>query len=340
MGDPWGTAHGSNSNWPVLILRVAYFGQYPATAWPLVARAQPERIRVVAVVSAAVQTDPEYVDRVNAFRDRLKQLGWVDGRNIRLVLRFTGNEPDRMADIIAEVIKLAPDVVHTIGTPGTLAMKRVTNAIPIVFAQVTDPVGTGVVSNLSRPGANITGFTNYEYAIGGKWLELLKEVNPMLKRVLVLYNPANANWKGFLQAVEEAGRSFQVTVVAGEVHTQVLDKFADGPNDGGLIAQPDGSLLTYRDRIIDIANRGRVATIFPARTFVDSGGLLFYGTKPTDLNYRAASYVDRILRGAAPGELPVQAPTKFELVINLKTARMLGLSLPPTLLGRADEVIE
>src|SRR4051794_1824481 len=190
-----------------------------AAAWPIAVRAQPERIRVVAVVSAAVQTDQEYVDRVNAFRDGLKQLGWVEGRNIRLELRFTGNEPERMTTIIGEVIKLAPDVVHTIGTPGTLAMKRVTNSIPVVFAQVTDPIGTRVVSNLSRPGANITGFTNYEYAIGGKWLELLKEVNPMLKRVLVLYNAANANWKGFLRAIEEAARSFQVKVIAGQVHT-------------------------------------------------------------------------------------------------------------------------
>ena len=245
----------------------------------------------------------------------------------------------------AELVRMAPDLILANSTPVMAALQEQTRTLPIVFVQVTDPIGQGFVSNLARPGGNLTGFTSFEFSIGSKWLETLKGVAPGVTRVALLFNPDTAPFIDlFRRPVEAAAPSFAVAAISGAARggaeiERVVDGFAREPN-GGLMVMPDVSTMNHRDRIIALAARHRLPAVYPFRSFAVSGGLLSYGSDVSDIFRRAASYVDRILKGASPGDLPVQAPTKFEMVINLKTAKALGLEVPPTLLARADEVIE
>ena len=314
-----------------------------AAAWPLYARAE-ERVRVIGLLTGLLEDDPEYRARIYAFRQALNDLGWIEGHNVQLEARVSGNLPEQIPRLAAELIQASPDVIYSMGTPGTIALQRASNTIPIVFSQVTDPVGGGIVANLSRPGGNITGFTNYEYSIGGKWLELLKQLVPELERVLFVINEKNPGWSGLGNAIEEAANTLGIKLVLARVHddedvTREITAFARQPH-GSIIAQPDGLVMIHRHRIIKLAELYHLPTVGPERAFIASGGLLFYGVNSIDLSRGAAGYVDRILRGERPGDLPVQAPTKFELVINLKTAKELGLTVPPSLLATADDVIE
>ena len=316
-----------------------------AVTWPLAARAQqPERIRRIGVVAGNIATDPEEQIRSTTFRQRLAELGWVEGRSVWFDYRWAATDEDRIRSHVAELVDLRPDVILTQGTPLTVAAQQQTRIIPIVFTLVADPVASGLVASLARPGANITGFTNYEYAIGGKWLETLKESAPHITRVLAIQNPANAGAPGLLREIESGAHSFgmQVTTAstlnAAEME-RAIEAFARESN-GGLLVLPDATTSNLRTLIVALTARYRLPAIYPFRYFAVSGGLISYGIDTADQFRLAASYVDLILKGVKPADLPVQAPTKFELVINRKTAKTLGLEIPPTLLGRADEVIE
>jgi putative ABC transport system substrate-binding protein len=316
-----------------------------AAAWPLAARARSDRTRRVGVLMALAQTDPEAQVRAQAFEAGLRDLGWVDGRNLRLEYRWVP-DASRLHAQANELVGLAPDLILAPTTPVMAGLLPVSGTLPIVFVLVTDPVGSGFVPNLARPGGRLTGFTAFEFSIGSKWLEALKEIAPAVKRVAVVFNPDTAPFAPlFWQPVlATASRSFAVepmqmpvrdaAALAGEI-----EAFAREP-DGGLMVLPDASTLNNRDLIIALAARHRLPAIYPFRYFATSGGLLSYGNDVADALRRAASYVDRILKGAKPGDLPVQAPVKYELVINLKTAKALGLDVPPLMLARADEVIE
>ncbi len=319
-----------------------------AAAWPLAARAQPDdRVRRLAAMMGGrnADTDPEGRAWFAVFRQSLQELGWVEGRNFRADYRWPAGEPDRMRVIAKEFVDLQPDVLFAGSTPAVLALLRETRTIPIVFTNLSDPVGTGVVATFARPGGNATGFSAYEYSLAGKWLEMLKEVAPAARRVALVFNPETAPYAHhYLSFMETAAPAFGVTARAvpvrtvGEMEAEVEAHAREA--DGALIALPDGFTLNNRAPLIALAARYRLPVIYSFRIQVLDGGLLSYGPVTVDLYRRAASYVDRILKGEKPGELPVQAPTKYELVINLKTAKALGLDVPPTLLARADEVIE
>ena len=318
-----------------------------AAAWPLAARAQkPDRTRRIGVLTGTAESDPEGQSEVAAFRDGLKDLGWAGGRNVQMAYRWAAGDADRMRIFARELVALQPDAVLAITTPVVAALLRETRTVPIVFVRVSDPVARGFVPNLANPGGNVTGFTNFETSIAGKWLELLKEIAPRITRVTVMFNPATAPGGGsyFLRLLEAAAPSFAVEVSAGRVHDvaeieHVVAAAARDPN-GGLINMPDIFLAVHRELTIELTARYRVPTIYQYRYFVTSGGLISYGPDVIDQHRRAASYVDRILKGAKPADLPVQAPVKFELVINLKTAKALGLDVPLHLQQRADEVVE
>jgi putative ABC transport system substrate-binding protein len=315
-----------------------------AAVWPLAARAQQSnRPRVVGVLLAMAQSDPEAQLRVKAFETGLQELGWAEGHNLRLEYRWATGDGTLLQSRATELVGLAPDLILATSTP-VLATLRV-NHLPIVFVQVTDPVGGGFVPNLARPGGHLTGFTSFEFTIGSKWLEALKHVAPAVQRVALIFNPDTAPFAHlFWQPVVEAAPAFDVELIqapirdVGEIE-HAIEAFARAGN-GGLMVLPDVSTTNYRDLIIALAARHRLPAVYPYRHFAASGGLMSYGTDVADVFRRAASYVDRILKGAAPGELPVQAPVKYEFVINLKTANTLGLNVPPLWLGRADEVIE
>jgi putative tryptophan/tyrosine transport system substrate-binding protein len=316
-----------------------------AAAWPLAARAQQgERMLRIAVVAGNMEADPEEQARLSAFRRQLAGLGWLEGHSIRFDYRWAATDEDRIRSTVAELVSLKPDAILTQGTPLTVAAQQQTRTIPIVFTLVADPVGSGLVASLAHPGANITGFTNFAYAIGGKWLEVLKEGAPRVTRALAIQNPANAGAPGLMHEIESGAHSFGVQVTttstldAAEME-RTIEAFAHGPN-GGLIVLPDSTTSNLRASIVALAARHRLPAIYPFRYFAVSGGLISYGIDTADPFRRAASYVDRILRGEKPADLPVQAPNRFELVINLKTAKALGIEIPPTLLARADEVIE
>jgi putative ABC transport system substrate-binding protein len=316
-----------------------------AAAWPLAARAQPaERMRRIGVLLSFAANDPEAQLRVAALEKGLLDLGWVKGRNLRIEYRWA-DSADVLPTHATELVRMAPDLILANSTPVMAALQQQRPAMPIVFTQVTDPVGQGLVSNLARPGGNLTGFTLFEFSIGSKWLETLKEIAPRIARVALVFNPETAPYADlFRRPVEAAAPSFAVAPVSAGVRTlaeleQVVDAFAREPN-GGLMVLPDVTTTNHRAQIIALAARHRLPAVYPFRFFAASGGLLSYGTDAADVFRRAASYVDRILKGTPPGELPVQAPAKYELVINLKTAKALGLDLPPTLIARADEVIE
>jgi putative tryptophan/tyrosine transport system substrate-binding protein len=314
-----------------------------AAAWPLAARAQqPERMLRIGVISTFTEDDPEARNRLGSFQRGLQELGWIDGRNVRIDYRFTAGEPQRMHQYISEFVASPPDVILANSSPVAVALRQATGTIPIVFGNVIDPVAGGIVESLSRPGGNITGFTDFEYAMGGKWLELLKEAVPSLARATVLWSP-NVNYAGVLRSVEEAAPRL---AIRGSL---TITDAAQIERDISLLAQEPGASLVvlatpataaHRSVIIATAARHSLPTVFPSRYFVVSGGLLSYGPNLPDLYLRAAGYVDRILKGSNPADLPVQNPTRFELVINLKTAKTIGLTVPPLLLARADEVIE
>jgi putative ABC transport system substrate-binding protein len=316
-----------------------------AVTWPLTARAQQsDRMRRIGVLVPATANDAGFQTRITAFLQVLQQLGWSDGHNMRIDTRWAGANADGIRRHAAELAALAPDVILTSGSGAVGALQQATRTVPIVFATVADPVGAGFVDSLSRPGGNITGFAIFEYAIGGKWLELLKEVLPRLTRVAVLRDLAVAAGPGQFGAIQTAAPSFGVEVSpinlrdASEIERAVM-AFARSSN-GGLVVTGSPLALLHRGLIITLAAQHKLPAVYFERTFVAGGGLVSYGADFVDQFRRAAGYVDRILKGEKPADLPVQAPTKYELVINLKTANALGIEVPPTLLARADEVIE
>jgi putative ABC transport system substrate-binding protein len=316
-----------------------------AIAWPLAARAQqPERMRRVGVLMGRSANDPEGQAFVAAFLQGLQELGWSDGRNVTIDIRwFTGNNADARK-YAAELLALAPDVILAHSSPVVAALGQITRTVPIVFANVADPVGAGYVESLARPGGNITGFTTYEYSMGGKWLQLLKEVAPGVTRVAVLRDPSIAAGPGQFAAIQTVAPSLgvelrPVDVRDGDEIERAITAFAQSPNSGLIVT---GSPLSafYRDLIIALAARHRLPAVYWSRIWAAAGGLISYGPDILDPFRRAAGYVDRILKGEKPADMPVQASTKYELVINLKTAKALGLTVAQSLLAGADEVIE
>ena len=318
-----------------------------AAGWPLAASAQQgERVRRVGMLIGCAENDPETQACVAAFRQGLEKLGWTEGGNIRIDYRFAPAGPDEAQVYAKELVALRPDVLVGNSTPASAALLRETRTIPIVFAGVSDPVGSGLVASIARPGGNTTGFTNFEPSLTGKWLELLKEIAPGIVRVAVIFNPKTAPGGGsfFLGPFEPVARSFAVEPIAAPVTdaAQIESALAAIWREpgGGLIVMPDAFTTVQRKAIIALAAQHRFPAIYPYRYEVVDGGLMSYGVDTVDLLRRAALYVDRILKGEKATDLAVQAPVKFELVINLKTAKALGLELPPRLLARADEVIE
>jgi putative ABC transport system substrate-binding protein len=316
-----------------------------AASWPLAAGAQqPEQVRRIEVLMNVAASDPEGQAGVDAFQQVLQQGGWSDGRNLRIDIRWGENDVDRDRKYAAELVALAPGVILANGTLSVAALQHVTRTLPIVFVGVADPVGAGFVDTLARPGGNVTGFMIFEYSLSGKWLELLKQIAPQLTQAAVLRDPANPAGIAQFGAIQTAAQSLGVEVKpvsvrdAGEIERAVA-AFAR-PANGGLIVTPSASVSAHHDLIISLAARQKLPAVYPFRSMVTSGGLISYGPDLVDQFRRAAGYVDRILKGEKPADLPVQAPTKYELAINLKTARALGLTVPPALLARADEVIE
>jgi putative ABC transport system substrate-binding protein len=313
-----------------------------AAAWPLAARAQQDaRVRRIGVLLGD-ENDPVSKLRLSAFTQALAGLGWIDGRNVRMDFRWPGPDINRIRALAAELVGLQPDIILANGTLETVALQRETRTIPIVFANASDPVATGIVARLYRPGGNVTGFANLETTLGGKWLELLSEIAPRLKRAAVMNPDTSASI--YIPSFETAARSLKVVPITAAVHSDaeietVLLALGREPG-GGLVVMPDGFTLPHRAPIISAAARNNVPAVYFASTFARDGGLLSYGVDQVDLYRRAATYVDRILRGDKPGDLPVQFPTKFEMVVNLKTAKALGLAVPPVLRAIATEVIE
>jgi putative ABC transport system substrate-binding protein len=316
-----------------------------ALAGSLSARAQaPDRMRRIGNFMHIAETDRESPARIAAFLQRLQELGWSDGGNVQIVTRWAAGDAERFRSYAAELVALAPDVILTSASPTVSALQHATRSVPIVFVQVIDPVGAGFVASLARPGGNVTGFTAFEYGMSAKWLELLKEIAPRVKRVAVVRDPSIAAGIGQFAAIQVAAPSFGVEVNtvdardAGEIERAVV-ALAGRPN-GGLIVTASPAIATRRELIMTLAARYRLPAVYPFRYFVAGGGLLAYGSEWNDQYRRAAGYVDRILKGEKPADLPVQAPVKYELVVNLKTAKALGLDIPASVLARADEVIE
>jgi ABC-type uncharacterized transport system substrate-binding protein len=315
-----------------------------AAAWPLAARAQQgERVRRIGVLMGFATTDPEAQAYQRAFSQRLRELGWTDGTTARFDYRWASGDRERFKAYASELVALKPDVILANTTPAVAALRQETTTIPIVFVQIADPVSQGFVSNLARPGGNMTGFDFVDFSVGGKWLELLKEAAPAVTRVAVMYNPQTSP-AGYLPSLRSAAATLRVEVTEapvrddGEIES-VITAMSERPG-GGLTVMTDVFIAVHRAPIIALAARHRLPVMYPRRIYVMDGGLMGYGTDVVELFKRAAGYVDRILKGADPGELPVQRPTKFELVINVKTAKALGLEIPDKLLALADEVIE
>ena len=316
-----------------------------AVAVPLAAQAQQgERIRRIGVLHGHAADDTVAQARVAAFRQALQQLGWIEGRNLQIDYRWSGGNAADTRKYAAELVALSPDVILTNGAAILAPLLQATNSVPIVFVLVADPVGAGFVDSMARPGGNATGFTAIEYGFGGKYLELLKEIAPSTNRAAVIRDPVTTVGIGLFGAIQNAAPSVGIEVRpvnvrdAGEIERAIAD-FARSPN-GGLVVTASALAFVHRDLLVALAARHKLPAIYPGREFIDSGGLFAYGPHTLDQYRRAAAYVDRILKGEKPADLPVQAPNKFELVINLKTAKTLGLTVPPSLLARADEVIE
>jgi putative tryptophan/tyrosine transport system substrate-binding protein len=316
-----------------------------AIAWPLAARAQqPERMRRIGVLSVLTEADTEGQARVHALRAGLEKLGWTVGRNLQIDTRWGGGDADRMRRAAAELLALAPDVIVALGGAAVGPLQQASRTVPIVFTGTPDPVGSGFVASLARPGGNATGFTQFEFGISAKWLELLREIAPRVSRVAVLRDTTVPGGIGQLGAIQSVARSFGVELGpidarnASEIEQAVI-AFTPGSNSG-LIVLSSATGVVHRDLIVTLAARYRLPAIYPYRVFVTGGGLISYGPNIADQPQLAADYIDRILKGAKPADLPVQESAKQELTINLKTAKALGLEVPPTLLARADEVIE
>jgi len=316
-----------------------------AVAWPVLARAQQgDRVGRIGVLLPYEENDPQAKARFAAFTQALADLGWIEGRNVRMDVRWGGTDNNRLRALAQELVGLQPDIILTNGTPATVALQRETRTIPIVFAGVAEPVASGIVPQLDRPSGNITGFAILEPSLGGKWLELLSEIAPGLKRAAIMFNPDTAPVSAYLPSFETAARSLKVAPIPAPVHGDVeietaITALGREPG-GGLVVMPDVFNDAHRAPIISAAARHNVPAVYWRSDYAGGGGLLSYGPDVLDIFRRAATYVDRILRGAKPGDLPVQFPTKFEMVVNLKTARALGLTVPQSILLRADEVIE
>jgi len=318
-----------------------------AAAWPLGAHAQqPDQRRHIGVLTALAEDDPENRARLAAFRYGLEKRGWSEGRNLRIDYRFApAASPDQAQPFAKQLVALRPDVLFAQGTVVVTALQRETREIPIVFAAIADPIGSGFIASLPHPGSNITGVMLYEPSVTGKWLSMLKEIAPQLVRAAFVVNPATATFYDYyLRAAEPLSRSLGIdlvpTLVANTAEIErAIEVFASVPN-GGLVLPPDPTAIAHRDLIVALAARHHLPAVYTNRAFVTAGGLMSYGVDFSDLCRQAAFYVDRILRGDNPADLPVQAATKFETIVNLKTAKALGLTVPPGLLVAADEVIE
>jgi putative tryptophan/tyrosine transport system substrate-binding protein len=315
--------------------------------WPFAAHPQqPNRVPRVAFLHPYAEDDPEVLARVVAFRQGLEALGWTEDRNIRIEHRYVGGDLDQIRTYATELVRSAPDLIVGSGTPITAALKHATATIPIVFNVVNDPVGQGFVASLSRPGGNVTGFTFVDFPLIGKWLEMLKEIAPGTRHIALMFHPeATPFYPAFLRALGTPPASLAVDLSGAAVHNEkeveaVIKELAREPSRGGLIAAPDAFINNHRRLIIALTERLRLPATYGHRQFVTEGALMSYGPDTAEIVRRSASYVDRILKGEKPADLPVQAPTKYELVINLKTAKLLDLDVPTTLLSRANEVIE
>jgi putative tryptophan/tyrosine transport system substrate-binding protein len=318
-----------------------------AAAWPVVARAQQaDRMRRIGVLMYQDESDPEAKVRLAGLTQGLSKLGWTDGRNLRIEVRLAAGSVERMRMFAKELVDLQCDVILTNSTPATAALQHETHTIPIIFAPVSDPVDTGFVASLPRPGGNLTGFINVEAGMGSKWLELLREIAPSIKRVAIMFNPDTAPGGGsyFLPSMEAAAHSLGVALIVTPVHSDAEIKTAitslGREPGGGLVVTSDGFTIVHRASIISLTAENHVPAIYWNSAFAKDGGLLSYGPDPVDIFRRSASYVDRILGGTKTADLPVEVPIKFELVVNLKTVNALGLSAPQTLLATADEVIQ
>jgi putative tryptophan/tyrosine transport system substrate-binding protein len=316
-----------------------------AAAWPLAARAQQEGMRRVGVLTSLAEDHSQMKLRVAAFREGLEKLGWSEGRNVRIDYRFaSAPNPDQARVLAKQLIALRPDVIVAQSTPVTAAFQQEGGAIPVVFIYVNDPIGSGFVASLARPAGNLTGFMLFESAVAGKWLAMLKEIAPRVERAAFLINPKTSSFANYLREAETPAQSLAIELVPRIVQTaaeieSTIEAFARVP-DGGLVLAPDATLVTHGDLIINLAARHRLPAVYPYRHFTVAGGLVSYGIDYVEPCRQAATYVNRILRGDKPANLPVQAPTKYETVINLKTAKALGLEVPPALLAIADEMIE
>jgi putative ABC transport system substrate-binding protein len=315
-----------------------------AAAWPIVARAQqPDRVRRIGVLMG-IANSPEGQRRVAAFQEGLLSLGWVEGSNAQLDIRWTAGDKASMRAHAQDLIGKSSDIILVNGTQTASVLLGETRSLPVVFVQVSDPIASGLVTGLAHPGGNVTGFYTNEDALVGKWLELLKETVPNVENVAVVLSLEDPAWAGYLRTVEAVAPRLGVQIFSAVVRDaleieQAIDAIARKPN-GGLLVQPTSLTTVHHERIISLAGRHRLPAVYPLRLFATSGGLMAYGADNIDQYRRAAAYVDRILKGEKPGDLPVQQPTKFELVINLRTAKAIGLEIPPLLLARADEVIE
>jgi putative tryptophan/tyrosine transport system substrate-binding protein len=311
-------------------------------AWPVAARAQV--VRRIGVIMTYAEVDPEGQSRLSAFRDKLHKLGWTAGSNIQIDARWADGKSDRMRAEALELVSIPVDIIVAHSTPLIGMLKPLTQTIPIVFTQVADPIGSGFVTSYARPTGNITGFTDFDTSIAGKWVEIIREVAPTLSQITVLADPKQSNHRLFLNVMETTASSLQVRILVAEVSERVGIEQAINPLANqvncGLIALPGPVNNTLRDTIINLAARYRLPAIYPFKYYAKDGGLLCYSIDQVDQWTNAANYVDRILKGEKPRDLPVQAPTKYELLINLKTANALGIAVPPSLLARADEVIE
>jgi putative ABC transport system substrate-binding protein len=317
-----------------------------AAAWPLAARAQQgDRVRRIGVLIETDENVPEVKLRYSVFTQALAGLGWTNGRNVRIDFRSAGGDINRIRALAQELVGLQPDIIVTGTEAATAALQRETQTIPIVFAALSDPVAQGIVERLDRPGGNVTGFAQYEATLGGKWLELLSEIAPGLKRAAIMFNPDTAvDAVAYMPSLETAARSLKVEPIVAPVHSDVEIETAiialGREPGGGLVVMPGSFTGTHRTLIISAAARNNVPAVYPQIVYTRDGGLLSYGVDFVDIFRRAASYVDRILRGAKPGDLPVQLPTKYEMAVNLKTAKALGLTVRPSMRLLADEVIE
>jgi putative ABC transport system substrate-binding protein len=313
-------------------------------AWPVRARAQ-QGSRRLGVLLPYAESDPEAQSHLSAITQELKRLGWSQDHNLRIDVRFAAGVADQYPLLAKELAALQPDVMLSESTPAAVALKQQPHSIPIVFIGVSDPVASGLVASLARPGGDLTGMMQYESGIMGKWLAMLKEVAPRLARVAFIANPKFRGYEYFWRSAEPAAQAIAVELIPSQIGNDAADiehaieSFAQMP-DGGLLFVPDATIIAHRDLVIMLAARYRLPAVYPWRYFVTAGALMSYGIDNIDVLQKAASYVDRILRGAKPADLPVQAPTKFETAINLKTAKVLGLTIPPALIATIDEVIE